>query len=246
MNFRILQIKDIARTDYAFRSYDANKFNIEDYEIRFESEVDSYSAETLSDLEICEYLYVIFNTNKPEDFNGHSLSVSDLIHLESDGTCRLYYCNSFGWEKIRECRAQVSLLNKLITLLKNYLEVHKMTIKEMLTNPEVVENIVEDITDIPEDAEVVYSVWAIGYDCCDSTTGIEYLLGEFKNPDEAVNYAEIVTILDIPSKFRLYQPSDLAYFSIEVETVVTDPDDEDGGTMNIGSIYSRDLWLDEE
>lgn len=121
-----------------------------------------------------------------------------------------------------------------------------MTIKEILTNPEVVENIVEDITDIPEDAEVVYSVWALGYDCCDISTGMEYLLREFNDPDEAVAYAETITILDIPSKFRLFQPNNTAYFSIEVETVVTDPDDEDGGTMNIGSIYSRDLWLDEE
>ena len=105
MKFRILQIKDIAGTDYAFHGYMEDKFNIEDYKITYEADVDPNSAGTLSDLEICDYLFVIFNTNRPKDFKGHSLSVSDLIHLESNGTCRLYYCESFGWKKIKECRS---------------------------------------------------------------------------------------------------------------------------------------------
>jgi hypothetical protein len=105
MKFKILQIKDIAGTDYAFRSYDESKFNIEDYKITYEAETDEASASVLADAEICDYLFVIFNTNRPKDFKGHSLSVSDLIHLESDGTCRLYYCDSFGWKKIKECRS---------------------------------------------------------------------------------------------------------------------------------------------
>jgi hypothetical protein len=105
MKFRILQIKDIAGTSYAFRDYTPDKFNIEDYEIVYDSEVDEQSAETFTDLEICDYLFVIFNTNRPKDFMGHSLSISDLIHFESDGTCRLYYCNSCGWEFIKEVRS---------------------------------------------------------------------------------------------------------------------------------------------
>ena len=121
-----------------------------------------------------------------------------------------------------------------------------MTVKEMLTNPEVVENIMEDITDIPEDAEVVYSVWALGYDAEDDCTDAEFLIGEFENPDEAVACAEKVTLTSITDEFGFDDLSDVAYFSIEVETVVTDPDSEDGGTMNIGSIYQRDLWVEDE
>ena len=37
MKFRILQIKDIAGTDYAFRGYMEDKFNIEDYEVTYEA-----------------------------------------------------------------------------------------------------------------------------------------------------------------------------------------------------------------
>jgi hypothetical protein len=121
-----------------------------------------------------------------------------------------------------------------------------MTVKEMLTNPEVVENIVEDITDIPEDAEVVYSVWALGYDCCDRTTDKETLLGEFTNPDEAIAYVESADLELIQHIDNGVLTDDTAYLSIEVETVITDPDDEDGGTMNIGTIYQRELWLDGE
>lgn len=100
MKFKIFQIKDIVNTDYAFRGHYINKFNIEDYEIVYDSEVDENSAETLSDTEICEYLFVIFNTNMPKDFKGHSLSVSDVIQLESDGNCRFYYCDTFGWKRL--------------------------------------------------------------------------------------------------------------------------------------------------
>lgn len=132
-----------------------------------------------------------------------------------------------------------------------------MTVKEMLTNPEVVENIMEDITDIPEDAEVVYSVWALGYDAEEDCTDTEVLLGEFENPDEAVAFAEKITLDDVAKAFEEeYMEMDAddaqeainanAYFSIEVETVITDPDSEDGGTMNIGSIYQRNLLVEDE
>lgn len=38
------------------------------------------------------------NTEFPEDFKGHSLSVSDIIVLDEKS---VYMCDSFGWEEIR-------------------------------------------------------------------------------------------------------------------------------------------------
>jgi hypothetical protein len=120
------------------------------------------------------------------------------------------------------------------------------TIKDLYNNEEFLNNIVEDIDDIPEDAEVLYAVWALGYNKDDDITDTEVLVGEFTNPDEAVACAENLTIKAIDELGYEKPDNDTAYFSVEVETVVGDPDDEDGGTMNIGTAYQRNLWIDGE
>lgn len=119
-----------------------------------------------------------------------------------------------------------------------------MNIKELLENDELMESIVEDIEDISEDSEVTYEVWALGYDAEEGCTDDEVLIGEFTDLDEAVACAEKVTIEQI-NELGFGKPDPTtAYFSIEVETVVEDPEDE--GTINIGTVYSRDLWIDGE
>lgn len=102
IKFKIMQIKDIGHTDYAFRSYDPKKFNIEDYEIRYEAESEVVDK---SNLELCDIIFLLFNTRRPSDFKGHSLSMSDLVWIERDGRCSLYYCDMCGWIKIKEVRA---------------------------------------------------------------------------------------------------------------------------------------------
>ena len=37
---------------------------------------------------------------KPENYKGHSLSVSDVCEVIGDEESEFYYCDSFGWEKI--------------------------------------------------------------------------------------------------------------------------------------------------
>jgi hypothetical protein len=117
-----------------------------------------------------------------------------------------------------------------------------MYVKELFENEELMESIVEDIEDIPEDSEVVYSVWGICYDeeddCIDS-----YFIKDFVDPDEAVEYAKNLTTEAFNAEYEK-PDSNTARLALEVETVVADPEDE--GTMNIGTIYSRDLWIDGE
>jgi hypothetical protein len=118
------------------------------------------------------------------------------------------------------------------------------TIKTLLENEELLDNIVEDIEEIPEDTEVFYAVWALGYNKNNDVTDDEVLLGEFTDPDAAVEFAKDATLAQI-NEMGFGEPDpDTVYFSIEVETVIGDPDDEDGGTINIGTIYKRDLWLE--
>jgi hypothetical protein len=121
-----------------------------------------------------------------------------------------------------------------------------MTVKELFENEELMHNIVEEIEEIPADTEVFYAVWALGHNDNDGPTEDEVLVGEFTDPDEAVAYAEKVTLDTINEMGYGNADTNTAYFSVEVETVIADPDDEDGGTMNIGTVYSRDLWLDGE
>lgn len=120
-----------------------------------------------------------------------------------------------------------------------------MTVKEMLTNPEIVNNIVEDIEDIPEDSEVIYEVWALGHTDCGESTEEDILLNVFldkeADPDKAIACAKNITFDQIKAALDRNPKPETAYFSIEVETVVDDPDG--AGTMNIGTIYSCDVWV---
>ena len=118
-----------------------------------------------------------------------------------------------------------------------------MNVKELLTNKELMDSIVEDIEDFPEDTEVTYEVWALGYNANSEPLDYCFSLGDFVDPMEAVCFAETVML----SELRFHSPADypktISHFSIEVETVIADPEDEDGGTMNIGTIYRRELQI---
>ena len=49
---------------------------------------------------VLERLYTRFNLNRPDDFRGHSLSVSDVIALNLNGQTECYYTDSFGFFKL--------------------------------------------------------------------------------------------------------------------------------------------------
>ena len=49
---------------------------------------------------ILENFYYIFNEERPGDFVGHSLSVSDIVALKQDGKVSYYYCDSFGFKEL--------------------------------------------------------------------------------------------------------------------------------------------------
>lgn len=110
---------------------------------------------------------------------------------------------------------------------------------------DLVEELVEDITEIPADASVSYEVWAIGYDEEDQVTDAEMLLTTFEDPDMAVEYAKMLTLADVvnlAADDECDVTTEVYSIHIEVETVV--PGDE--GTMNIGTIYKKTLEIFEE
>ena len=121
-----------------------------------------------------------------------------------------------------------------------------MTIKEIMNNEELLENIAEDLEDFDENTEVVYEVWALGYDENDEVTDAEICLFNSTNPEEAVDYAKKVELTDIAidAENGLCSNDEVVKIYIEVESTVCIDDD----FMNIGTIYKRELLnkADEE
>lgn len=92
-NVKIYQMKEeVFRSDrsYMFLPWRIAKkyFDKADYELVF----DTYRDDDYT-LDAC---YREFNVNRPEGFEGHSLSMSDLIEMDS----HLYYVDSFGFTEV--------------------------------------------------------------------------------------------------------------------------------------------------
>ena len=121
------------------------------------------------------------------------------------------------------------------------------TIKDLMENEELSRFVTEDLEDFEEDTPVTYEIWAIGYDANDKATDAELFLGEFTDPDKAIEKAKSLTFSDV---IQLAAEEDctipdepVAYLSIEVETVV---EDDDESTMNVGTVFKFELWADDE
>lgn len=99
MKYEIYQIKDIAKVDYAYRGYDEDKFSMNDYELVYSGTItpsDIYYDEESLIIGVLEDLFFTLNCIYPNDFPGHSLSVSDVVVLDGNS----YYCDRVGWKKI--------------------------------------------------------------------------------------------------------------------------------------------------
>ena len=78
-----------------FSAYDEAKFDIEDYKSTYTGRIDG-----VSDFSICEKLFNKFNASLPNDFEGHSMSVSDVVVLIEKGKREYYYCEPVGWKNV--------------------------------------------------------------------------------------------------------------------------------------------------
>ena len=89
------------------------QLNLEDYQLVYEDTLDDFKGN-----DTLESLFTKFNIDHPEDFRGHSLSVSDVIVISIDGKDTAYFCDSYGFvempefflekEKVHEKSAKVS------------------------------------------------------------------------------------------------------------------------------------------
>lgn len=76
---------------------DGVQLNHDDYELMYEGEVGEFRGNAT-----LEALFAQFNNDRPDDFLGHSLSVSDVIVIHTDGKDTAYFCDSFGFTEMPE------------------------------------------------------------------------------------------------------------------------------------------------
>lgn len=76
---------------------DGVQLNKDDYELMYEGELAEFNGNTT-----LEGLFAQFNNDRPDDFFGHSLSVSDVIVISVDGKDTAYFCDSFGFTEMPE------------------------------------------------------------------------------------------------------------------------------------------------
>lgn len=85
--------------DYRFMNLDFVKrhgmeVNCADYELVY--------AAPLTEKDTLEAIYERFNIQRPADFTGHSLSVSDVVVLNDGSTVKAYYVDSIGFAELPE------------------------------------------------------------------------------------------------------------------------------------------------
>lgn len=98
-NYGIYQLKKSEERTYQFmgmREASSLGFEIhgEDYELIY--------SDRLGMEDTLNSLYEKFNINHPQDFTGHSLSVSDVVVMRKNGESKAYYVDSFGFTELLE------------------------------------------------------------------------------------------------------------------------------------------------
>ena len=98
MKYEIYQIDSIRDCEYAFRAFceAKDKLKFSDYKLMYSGETENRRTNQT----VLEHLFEVFNINRPIDFKGHSLSVSDIVILYGDDEVNAYYCDSYDWKNI--------------------------------------------------------------------------------------------------------------------------------------------------
>ena len=99
-SFSIYQLKGGNETlDYRFEPLDSIHRN--GLSVKPENYEQVYTA-PLTEKDNLESIYTRFNVDRPADFTGHSLSVSDIVVLHQDGKDTAHYCDRTGFSEVPE------------------------------------------------------------------------------------------------------------------------------------------------
>lgn len=119
--YAILQLKDIPETVYMkYLSLDLQeKYNhkLEPalYEYAYSGDLPAFDKLDA----FLESVYTRFNSDRPADFYGHSLSVSDIVAIRQGNMISYHYCDSFGFKELDN-----------FTVIQNYLRNAEMSMED--------------------------------------------------------------------------------------------------------------------
>ena len=104
--YAIYQLKrDDATTDIRFMNSDyLREKGIEPQYENYELIYTGALSKNGSQIDKLEDLYRIFNIEHPQDFTGHSLSVSDIVALKQAGVVSYHYVDSIGYKELHNFR----------------------------------------------------------------------------------------------------------------------------------------------
>ena len=97
--FTIYQLKDDVPVDYHFRSLE--RLQEKGLAVDPANYEKVYTAPLTPDMSL-ERIFEKFNIDRPEDFKGHSLSVSDVVVLHQNGQDTAHYTDSIGFVEVPE------------------------------------------------------------------------------------------------------------------------------------------------
>ena len=70
--------------------------------------------------EVLEQAFVQFNTDRPADFTGHSLSVSDIVAIKRGPDVTYHYCDNFGFKELEHFKPENPLKNAEMAMEDDY------------------------------------------------------------------------------------------------------------------------------
>ncbi len=103
-SYAILQLRRIEDTEFerfmslSYLHRAGKEPEFDHYEVVYTADLPSYTNRAM----MLEGLYTKFNIDRPSDFTGHSLSVSDIVALKNNGAVSFHYVDSIGFKELRD------------------------------------------------------------------------------------------------------------------------------------------------
>lgn len=123
--YQIYQLRSTnENADISFMNYDY--LLKQNRQVDFSNYRHVYQGKMKPDMNL-ESIYTMFNIDKPDDFYGHSLSVSDIVVIHENGVEKAYYVDSIGFKEIpidaaQKQKADAELSEKYVPLYRHTYE----------------------------------------------------------------------------------------------------------------------------